>query len=283
MKKHLPRSVHYLLLFLLIFSAISFVGGEIFIQHSSAVQTADMTSKLDRSKQEIAKLQATLAAKHKAAAKLLAEQQAAEKKYRELIAPDTTKLPVGGGTFVRKINTNKPVVFLTMDDGEVKSPEAFEFIKTHRLNPTLFLADKYIQDNYDYFKQYLTIGSKIESHTLTHPHMPLLASDTQKTEICGSVNKLASTYGASPTLMRPPYGEYTLTTLQVAKTCGLTAVVNWSAKVNGGALQYQTGHHLVAGDIVLMHFRPEIMSDLTAFYDEITAQGLTPAYLTDWL
>jgi peptidoglycan/xylan/chitin deacetylase (PgdA/CDA1 family) len=206
-----------------------------------------------------------------------------EKVYQELIAPDVPKLIPSSGTFVRKIDTKKPVVFLTIDDGEVKSKEAADFIHSKRLNPTLFLTDKTISDNYDYFKQFQKDGIQIEDHTITHTRMTRLGLEGQRTEICGQRDKINTIYGLKPTLFRPPYGDFNSATLEAASQCGMKAVVNWSAKVNGGSLQYQNGKHLVAGDIVLMHFRKEVMQDLQAFYDEITAQNLTPAFLTSWL
>ncbi len=213
----------------------------------------------------------------------LYESQQVEKKYQVLIAPDVPKIPVNSATYVRKIDTNKPVVFLTIDDGITKSPEAVDFIRSKRLNPTLFLTDKTTSDNYDYFKQFQKDSIVIENHTLTHHSMTKLGLEAQKAEICGQNKKITDIYGVRPTLFRAPYGASNAITFAAARQCGITAVVHWSAIVNGGSLQYQTGNHLVAGDIVLMHFRKEIMQDLQAFYDEVTSKNLTPAFLSSWL
>jgi peptidoglycan/xylan/chitin deacetylase (PgdA/CDA1 family) len=237
----------------------------------------------DVQQQKIDKVVQTI--QQQVAQKKLIEQQKieAEQKYQELIKSDVSRLLPGGSTFVRKIDTKKPVVFLTIDDGMVKSQEAADFIIANRLNPTLFLTNDQIKDNYDYFKQFQEHGSEIEDHTMTHVKLTTLGLAGQKSEICNMRDKIIGIYGKTPLLFRPTYGDYNSNTIAAAKQCGMTAVVNWSAKVNGGAIQYQTGNHLVAGDIVLMHFRKEIMQDLQAFYAEITAQGLTPAYLSDWL
>ena len=48
-------------------------------------------------------------------------------------------------------------------------------------------------------------------------------------------------------------------------------------------MQYQVGHSLRAGDIVLMHFRPEFAKDMKAFVDAETAAGLHTELLEDWL
>ena len=206
------------------------------------------------------------------------------KAYQEKIAPDTAPAAKSAtATLVRKIATTKPVVFLTIDDGLVKNPTAVQYIKDHKLNPTLFLTDQIIKDDYSYFKTYQDAGVKIENHTLTHPNLKKLSYAAQKAEICGQSDKLVAVYGTKPTIMRPPYGEFNDDTLRASHDCEIDFVVHWSAKVDGGAVQYQNGKHLVAGDVVLMHFRPMMMEDLKAFNDEVVAQGLTPAYLSDWL
>jgi peptidoglycan/xylan/chitin deacetylase (PgdA/CDA1 family) len=259
------------------------VLSSVWLESKTSLVNASNAKTIDTVIQNSAKKDRELKYIHAEKVRIIAEKAAAEKKYQELIAPDVPKLAEGQATFVRKINTKKPVVFLTIDDGAVKSPEAFAFIKEKRLNATLFLTDNLIKDNYDYFKQYQSIGTKIQDHTLSHPKLLKLNQAAQKTEICGSRDTITAIYSESPKLFRPPYGEYNASTIAAAKQCGMTSVVHWSAKANGGSMQYQNGYHLVAGDIVLMHFRPEVVDDLKAFYNEATSQGLTPAYLTDWL
>ena len=212
------------------------------------------------------------------------ERLAALQAYKVLILPDTPVYARGvSSNLIRRIDTNKKVVFLTMDDGIVKNSSALDYIKTHRLNPTAFLTNDIIKDNYVFFNDYQKAGIEIQNHTLTHPKLTKLGYAAQKAEICGMSDKIVGIYAKKPTIFRPPFGEFNADTLRATQDCGMNFVVHWSAKVDGGAIQYQRGTHLVAGDIVLMHFRPMIMEDLRAFNDEVVSQGLTPAYLSDWL
>lgn len=204
--------------------------------------------------------------------------------YKALVAPDIAAFDKSSTAYlIRHIATQKPVVFLTIDDGLTKNPDAIDYITANRLNPTLFLTDKLIQDNYAFFNDYKNAGVTIQNHTLTHPNMRKQGYGQQRQEVCGQSEKLMQEYGSRPTLFRPPYGEFNSDTLRAAHDCGINFVVHWSATVDGGMMHYQTGNHLKAGDIVLMHFRPAMMDDLRAFNDEATSQGLTPAYLSDWL
>jgi hypothetical protein len=48
-------------------------------------------------------------------------------------------------------------------------------------------------------------------------------------------------------------------------------------------VQYQQGNSLQAGDIVLMHFRKEVIADLTAFTTAAESAKLQPVLLEDWI
>ncbi len=63
----------------------------------------------------------------------------------------------------------------------------------------------------------------------------------------------------------------------------MTALIHWHAKANGGSMQYQQGSKLQPGDIVLMHFRKEVVADLTAFYDAAQSAHLKPVLLENWI
>ncbi|HUP26165.1 MAG TPA: polysaccharide deacetylase family protein [Candidatus Limnocylindrales bacterium] len=198
--------------------------------------------------------------------------------------PDNTVLPKQPtAPVVSKIDTKQPVVFLSLDDGQQKDDRAVDFLKQRQWPVTLFLTDKYASENYNYFKKIEQNGASIQNHTLSHVFLNDLTYNQQKSEICGASDKANQVYGKRPTLLRPPGGFYDNNTQLAAYECGIGAVVMWSAKVDGGNVQFQQGDHLVPGDIVLMHFRPKIMEDLAAFEAEIIKQGLYVARLEDWI
>lgn len=201
-------------------------------------------------------------------------------------APDISSLPQPEqfAPVIAKIQTQKRVVFLSIDDGAVKNPEAITYIKQHHYPLTLFLSHVPAGDNYSYFKPLVTdANNTVQDHTISHPNLTRLSQLQQKREICNQADNIKREFGAAPTLFRPPYGLYNAGTQRAAAACGLKAIVLWSATINDGKIQYQTGSHLVPGDIVLMHFRPKIIEDLQAFTNEIESQHLTIGKLEDWL
>ena len=189
----------------------------------------------------------------------------------------------GMAPVVRRIPTDKPYVFITMDDGAVKDPAALRMIKDSGAKPTLFLNSKYFKGSEDYFKAIQGTGVEINDHTMNHPNLKGKPYDFQRQEICGNADAIQQAFGKRPTLFRPPFGNYDDNTRKAVASCGMKAVVLWTAAVNDGVVQFQAGNKLKPGDIVLMHFRPEFASDLRAFLDAQDAAGLHTELLEDWI
>ncbi len=202
------------------------------------------------------------------------------------IVPEKQNLPQEDGLapVIFRVQTAAPVVFLTIDDGWTKSPEALDWFKKHPLPASMFLTDDAIKDDYPYFQQLQAVGMSVEDHTVHHPVMTRLGLGAQQAEICGASDKQASVFGRRPSLFRPPYGAYNNLTRQVARDCGMKAVVNWDVTINNGSLQYLKDiSNLRPGDIVLMHFRPSFVQDIEAFMARVKQDNLQVGRLEDWL
>jgi peptidoglycan/xylan/chitin deacetylase (PgdA/CDA1 family) len=199
-------------------------------------------------------------------------------------APEPIVLPPGDKVpFLSRVPVTQPVAFLTIDDGWTKRPEALELLRESGVKVTLFLTINAIKDNPDYFKQLRDAGAEIQAHTLTHPNLKGKSYDFQRHEICGSADQLNNLYGKRPTLFRPPFGDKDATTLKVAHDCGLQAGFFWKETVDKGIVRYQEGKAVKPGDIILMHFRDRFVDDFIAALQAISAAGLTPALLTDYM
>ncbi len=195
------------------------------------------------------------------------------------IAPAPQTVPV-----ISHIQTNEPVVFLTIDDGVTKDPNLAEYISERQLPITTFLTISVVHNDFDFFGSFVRQGDYIENHTITHPHLPKYPYETQRREICDTSDILQAKYGMRPTLFRPPYGEYNPDTLKAAAACGIKTAVVWDVVVTNGVLSYQTQPGMLKpGDIILLHYRPELKSDLEATLKVIHDQGFKIARLEDWL
>lgn len=187
--------------------------------------------------------------------------------------------PNNEAQLITHIPTDKPVIFITIDDGTYKIEQTKKFIEDRELPITSFLTIYDIENNFNFFKS----TKNIENHTYNHPHMMKLPFETQRVEICKTSELLEQVYGKRPTLMRPPFGEYNQDTLRAANACGIKAVVTWTVVAQQGAMHYQKEPHLKPGDIVLLHYMPELQSDLEMLLKTAHDQGMEVAQLEDWI
>jgi len=148
---------------------------------------------------------------------------------------------------------------------------------------TAFMTINAIRHDPGFFKRMQGSGVVIEAHTLTHPELKGKSYDFQKHELCGSADQLGTLYGHRPTLFRPPFGDKDATTLKAAHDCGLQAGFFWKETVDKGIVRYQEGSTVQKGDIILMHFRDRFVDDYIAALQAISAAGLTPALLIDYM
>lgn len=199
--------------------------------------------------------------------------------------PDYQLPPVidGYAPVITRIPTAHPIVFLTIDDGMVRTPEAVALVKEYNYPASIFLSRTFVEPDPLYFNQFP--GSRIQNHTLNHDTQMVyrMGYDQQYAEIAGMQDYVTEQFGRAPTLFRPPGGAYSAAMQQAAAAAGLQAIITWEAKASAGSMQYQVGNALRPGDIVLMHFRPEFAADLNAFRAAQQSAGLDVVLLEDFL
>jgi peptidoglycan/xylan/chitin deacetylase (PgdA/CDA1 family) len=201
--------------------------------------------------------------------------------YRPLRQP-APATPAPMATVVHRVPTAEPVVFITIDDGVTPDAAGLDLIKQKRAVATLFLNQVNVHKHKDYYLQWQDSGSSVQNHTLSHPHLPKLRADEQQHQICSNASWLKGEYGKKSNLFRPPYGEYNDTTRQVAASCGQPYIVHWSAVVEKGHITYARGG-MQPGEILLLHFTPDLARDLQAVFTDAEAKGLRIGRLEDWL
>lgn len=214
------------------------------------------------------------------------EARLAPKPMRSVYRPAQKPLaltPASEAHIVYRVPTTEPVIFITIDDGLIPNENALQLMRKNGIVASLFLNDTAIANHYDYFKRWQKTGSRIQNHTVHHPHLPYLTFEQQKAELCDDSTRFADVFAQKPTLFRPPYGEFNNDTTRAVTDCDMRALVWWSVVVDNGALAYQGVDHLQPGDIVLLHFTPHLDQDLTALLAQAEAQQLQIGQLEDWL
>ncbi|MBG0830903.1 polysaccharide deacetylase family protein [Planomonospora sp. ID67723] len=203
---------------------------------------------------------------------------------------------------ISSIPTRRKVVFLTIDDGWEQDPGFVRQVRQERIPIAAFVtrdaveaqgaADPTAQGGrylgagkWDYVRSMREAGATVENHTLTHPDLPALGYEGQRAEICGATRLIRRQTGTAPTLLRPPFGNHNTLTRRAAGACGMQALLLWTATVQpGGKIAYQVpDKKLRPGDVLLLHFRPNLSRDFRILVDKIRRRGFELGNLDAYL
>lgn len=121
-------------------------------------------------------------------------------------------------------------MYITFDCGYENgyTSDLLDILKKEKVPAAFFVTQTYIRDNVELVKRMKEEGHLVCNHTVTHPSMPSVSVSQQKDEIltCETFMKQATGYDMD-LFYRPPKGEYSKRSLQVAKDLGYTTVF-WS-------------------------------------------------------
>jgi peptidoglycan/xylan/chitin deacetylase (PgdA/CDA1 family) len=200
-------------------------------------------------------------------------------------APPVTNQPLpvepGLAPVITRVDTDDPVVFLTIDDGLTRHAEGLAAFQRLGIPASLFLLDEPMQTDPEFFRS--MPGTLVEAHTQTHRDMRRLSEAEQRQEICGNADVIEQIYGRRAVLFRPPYGNYNQATRRAAAACGMAAVVLWEENVNYDVVGFRNVPSFRPGDIILMHFRPQFVQELHVIKERVEEAGLRFALLEDYL
>ena len=188
----------------------------------------------------------------------------------------------GPAQVVHKVDTQDKVVFLTIDDGLDPDPALLAYLNDNHIPVTVFLTTHTVTD-WQYWRDIGTSAS-IQNHTDIHPALPKLGLAGEQQEICRANEAIAANTDQSPWMLRPPYGAFDASTAQAAGQCGLDWLVHWSVSLPGDRLEYQSVNgSLEPGDIILTHFRKDLVDVLPDVIKDIESQGFEVGRLEDYL
>lgn len=187
------------------------------------------------------------------------------------------------------VSTKNNVIFITIDDGNTKNAQALSLVQRQRIPVTVFLTNDSVRGDWSYFKKITAYGGSVQNHTMTHRSLPGVRDLDY--EICRAQRIYQRHFGYAPTMLRPPYGnggydsDSRATRLRISKAaraCGIRQIVMWDVVVGDGSVEFARGS-LKRGDIVLLHFKPGLASDLRRVLGMARAKGFRVAPLATYL
>ena len=127
---------------------------------------------------------------------------------------------------VYRVESDKNQVAISFDAawGNEQTSELLDILDEYDVKSTFFLVGSWVDNYPESVKEIAKRGHDVENHSNTHPHMPELSTADMTGEIQACNEKIASLTGNTPTLFRPPYGDYNNEVVRSVKGCGMYCV-----------------------------------------------------------
>lgn len=113
------------------------------------------------------------------------------------------------GEMICRVETDKPMVALTFDDGPTEQgvAAALQALRAGGARATFFLIGTYAGERPHLVRRIVADGHEVANHSLTHKVMIGRSSGFYDTEIVETHRRLIAAGAPAPKLFRPPYGK----------------------------------------------------------------------------
>lgn len=158
------------------------------------------------------------------------------------------------------VKTEEKKVSLSFDAawGNEQTQQLLDILEKYKVKTTFFLVGEWVRNFPDDVKKISDSGHDIGNHSNTHPYMTKLGGDEMKSEIELCNNEVKAITGKSPTLFRPPYGDYNNSVVDTVNGLGMYCI-QWSIDSldwqdpSPAEITEKIKNNLAPGSIILMH------------------------------
>lgn len=156
-----------------------------------------------------------------------------------------------------KIDTSRPVVALTFDDGPHSkyTNRILDCLEKYNARATFFVLGSRVKGHEDTLKRVINGGNEVGSHTYSHKDLRKLSGSELDMELNETTRLLQNWVNYTPRLLRPPYGAFNHTVSAASKMPFVLWSVDtedWKSR-NSAAVTQRALSGIKSGDIVLFH------------------------------
>ncbi len=162
----------------------------------------------------------------------------------------------GNADIRREIDTSRPMVALTYDDGPSQyTPEILSVLGQYNSVATFFVVGQRVPAHADIIRSAYQMGCEIGNHTYSHQVLTKVGASQIQGQIGATNSAVQNVTGVSPVVMRPPGGGQNES---VRSAVGMPIIMwsidtlDWKTR-NAASTQAAVLDHVRDGDIVLMH------------------------------
>ena len=197
------------------------------------------------------------------------------------------------GDSVARVETSKPMVALTFDDGpsEKYTAEVLKILAEHDVRATFFVTGHEAKRNGAQMRAIVGAGHDVGNHSYTHSRMVFMSRSQIRRELADTDAAIrAAGYDKPLTLFRPPYGVR-LVMLPWVSSEQNRLTVKWDVapdsnpKRPASSIIMKTLEAAKPGSIILLHpmysSRETTRAAIGGIVDGLRAKGLEPVTLTE--
>ena len=233
---------------------------------------------------------ATMSAVDLAAQKAAKGAEAGAKAVDELeqrawsVGPYASQIPTSDG--VNGGAAQGDAVALTFDDGPGRDTwDVLALLKRYKMRATFFVIGQNVADNPGVIAAAVRDGNVVGDHSWTHASLPSLDQAGLEREVLDTRAAIQKEAGQAPTLMRPPFGDFTAKTNEYVRSQGMLPVL-WTIDTDDWQLQdpatiaanVLNSPALKPGAIILLHDgsrdRQMTVNALPMILDGLVKRGL---------
>ena len=138
-------------------------------------------------------------------------------------------------------------------------PNILDTLDKYKVKATFFVVGLWAEKYPDMVKQMADRGHDIANHGYSHAHMSQIPEAKIKEEILRCSEVLEKITGSKVTLFRPPYGEYNMATIKVAKNLNVQSIqwdvdsLDWKKNLSADDIYKRVTKRVTSGSIILFH------------------------------
>ena len=179
------------------------------------------------------------------------------------------------------VESEKKVVAISFDAawGNEQTETLLNILKEKNVKSTFFLVGDWVEKFPDSVKSIAKDGHDVGNHSSTHPYMTQLSAEKMKEEIQSCNEKIKALTGNTPTLFRPPYGDYNNAVVGAVRAENMYCIqwdidsLDWKDPTPQQMVERITAK-LTPGSIILMHNGAKNTPEaLPLIIDAVRAEG----------
>lgn len=161
---------------------------------------------------------------------------------------------------IYQVDTPEKKVAISFDAswGAEHTPRILDILDRHQVKTSFFLVNIWLEDYPEMAQEISRRGHEIQLHSATHPHFTHLSPSQMEKELKENYDLIYEITGQSPTLFRPPFGDYNNQVVQTSEALGFQPI-QWSIDsldwkdLSALEIQNRVLKKIGPGDIVLFH------------------------------